>query len=73
MAASKTYTCDVCGKRQKGETNHWLLSFLDDAGTGIRFETWEACCSHKDSPNAFHLCGQGCAVKHLEKCLTEVK
>ena|SRR5580698_1609091 len=75
MTWDVSFTCDICGKK-KGEANHWWMVMLgetphyEEGQPGLRFILlpWNAA----DSRNAsmYHLCGQGCAMKAMERYMT---
>ena len=76
MAWDVSFTCDICGKK-KGEANHWwMLSYAEcpcdeDDQLPQRFSVmpWNADSSR--NPEMRHLCGMGCAMKALERFMTQ--
>ena len=59
--------CGQCGVEKK-ETNHWWLVYADKGGVVVIFFS-EAGALY---PNHEPVCGLGCAVRAVEKCLVEV-
>jgi hypothetical protein len=75
MTWDVSFTCDICGKK-KGEANHWWMVMLgdvpcyDEGQPGQRFTLlpWNAAeCRNSEM---YHLCGQGCAMKAMERFMT---
>ena len=62
MKLPTPYKCDYCGK-QKGDANHWWLSFLGDGMMYLR--PWHNVTA--DDPGVEHICGQECATKAMAK------
>jgi hypothetical protein len=65
--------CDIC-KRQKQETNHWLVAITTPGFEGILFVPADAAC--KPLPGGYvskDLCGQECAHKELSAWLDDFK
>jgi hypothetical protein len=75
MVWDVSFTCDICGKK-KGEANHWWMVALgsvpcfDEGQPGLRFTLlpWNAAESRNNE--MYHLCGQGCAMKAMERFMT---
>jgi len=76
MVWDVSFTCDLCGKK-KGEANHWWMVMLgelpssDDGQSARRFTLvpWNAAESRNSE--MYHLCGQGCAMKAMERFMTD--
>lgn len=69
---SEAIVCDVC-KRQKQETNHWLVAIVRAGYEGILFQPAESCVE-RDRIDAIYedICGQECAHKRLSAWLDEL-
>jgi hypothetical protein len=75
MAWDVSFTCDICGKK-KGEANHWWMVLLgdvpcyDEGQPGLRFTLLPWNLAESRNPEMYHLCGQGCAMKAMERFMT---
>ena len=69
---SNAVICDVC-KRQKQETNHWLVAIVRPLYEGILFEPAESVDEpRRDNVIYQDICGQQCAHKRLSAWLDEL-
>ncbi len=75
MVWDVSYTCDICGKK-KGEANHWWMAMLgdvpcfDEGQPGFRFTLLPWNGAESSNPQMYHLCGQGCSMKAMERFMT---
>jgi len=75
MVWDVAYTCDICGKK-KGEANHWWMLMLGDVPCfeegqpNQRFTVLPWNSNESRNTEMRHLCGQGCAMKALERFMT---
>ena len=75
MVWDVSYTCDICGKK-KGEANHWWMLMLgdvrcyDEGQPNLRFTILPWNGTESRNTDMRHLCGQGCAMKALERFMT---
>jgi hypothetical protein len=75
MTWDVSFTCDICGKK-KGEANHWWMVLLgdvpcyDEGQPGQRFTLLPWNAAESRNPAMYHLCGQGCAMKAMERFMT---
>ena len=75
MVWDVSYTCDICGKK-KGESNHWWLLSLgnvlcfEEGQPNQRFTILPWNVNESRIGEMRHLCGQGCAMKALERFMT---
>lgn len=78
MTWDVSFTCDICGKA-KGEANHWWMVMLgdvpcwDEGQPGQRFTLLPWNAAESRSQAIYHLCGQGCAMKAMERFMTTGK
>jgi hypothetical protein len=66
MTVGRKYNCDICGVERR-EANHWFVACRE--GDGLMFFQWDVAERERqlDRADAFHLCGQVCAHKMLDK------
>jgi hypothetical protein len=75
MVWDVAFTCDICGKR-KGEANHWWMALLgevpcwDEGQPAARFTLFPWNMGESRNRDMYHLCGQGCAMKAMERFMT---
>jgi len=75
MTWDVSFTCDICGKK-KGDANHWWMVMLgdvpcfDEGQPGLRFTLLPWNAAESRSHDMHHLCGQGCAMKAMERFMT---
>lgn len=75
MAWDESFSCDICGNK-KMESNHWWMVTLGNVlcfeeGQPARHFTlvpWNQAESRNQ--NVFHVCGEGCATKALERFMS---
>ncbi|MGC9292515.1 MAG: hypothetical protein ACP5EP_07285 [Acidobacteriaceae bacterium] len=75
MAWDEAFTCDICGK-PKQVANHWWMARLEDVpcceegqrARGFTLLPWNA--EEARNKNTHHLCGEGCALKALERFMS---
>lgn len=75
MAWDESFICDICGTT-KQSTNHWWLVTLGDVlcfdeGQPARHFSlvpWDTGASRNQG--VFHICGEGCAIKALERFMS---
>jgi hypothetical protein len=76
MAWDVSFSCDICGKK-KGEANHWwMLSYAEcpcdeDDQVPQRFSITPWSADSSRNAEMRHLCGKGCAIKALERFMTQ--
>ena len=80
MVWDVTFTCGICGK-SKGEANHWWMAalgavpcFEENGSTDTRqqrFTLMRWSRADSQTPDMYHLCGQGCAMQAMERFMTE--
>jgi hypothetical protein len=75
MVWDVSYTCDICGKK-KGEANHWWMMMLgavpcfEEGQPNHRFTLLPWNATESRNKEMRHLCGQGCAMKALERFMS---
>jgi hypothetical protein len=75
MAWDVSFNCDICEKK-KGEANHWWMVLLgdvpcyDEGQPASRFTLLPWNAAECRNPEMYHLCGQGCAMKAMERFMT---
>jgi hypothetical protein len=75
MVWDVAYNCDICGKK-KGESNHWWMLSLgnvlcfEEGQPDQRFTILPWNVNESRNTEMRHLCGQGCAMKALERFMT---
>jgi hypothetical protein len=75
MAWDVSFNCDICGKK-KGEANHWWMVLLgdvpcyDEGQPAMRFTLLPWNQAESRNREMYHLCGQGCAMKAMERFMT---
>ena len=75
MAWDESFTCNICGTT-KLESNHWWMITLGnvlcfEAGQPPRHFTvlpWND--DESRNPDVYHVCGEGCATKALERFMS---
>jgi hypothetical protein len=63
--------CDIC-KRDKQETNHWLVAITCPGYEGILFVPVEATEFRLEGYTYQDICGQGCMSKRLSRWLDDL-
>jgi hypothetical protein len=75
MVWDVSFTCDVCGKK-KADANHWWMVLLGDVPCyeqdqpHQRFTILPWNAAESRNTDMLHVCGQGCAMKALERFMT---
>ena len=75
MAWDVTYTCDICGSTRR-EANHWWMvqngaaTTFDRTQPSKRFTLMPWNAAEAANPELHHLCGEGCAMKAMERFMS---
>lgn len=75
MVWDVSFNCDICGKK-KGQANHWWMvmlgdvPFYEEGQPAMRFTLLPWNQAESRNRDMYHLCGEGCAMKAMERFMT---